>query len=114
MEIRLLEKLRELRELAYLELKYLVNELVKDELVKNKILNLEYNSVTWSPKGGGKLKGYDLRVYEKRYDEKGKEKVKQRYVASYPPTDEVREKLKRLSYLYRLVKFLDKAPKGLD
>ena len=109
---RLSERLREVRDLALLELVRLVDELVKDDIEKNKILNFEYNSVVWAPKmDEGKLKGYDLRVYEKRRDADGKERVRQRYVASYPANEEIKQKLERLSYLYRLIRLIDHEPK---
>jgi len=103
-------KLREARELAFLELVYLVDEIVKDAVERDKILNFEYNSVVWTPKGDGKggVKGYELRVYERQLDEKtGKERVRQRYVASYPANEEIKQKLERLSYLYRLIRLID-------
>jgi len=111
---RLSEKLREVRDLALLELVHLVDELVKDDVEKDKILNFEYNSVVWTPKGDGKggLKGYELRVYKRQLDEKtGKERVRQRYIASYPANEEIKQKLERLSYLYRLIRLIDHEPK---
>lgn len=106
-------KLREARELAFLELVYLVDEIVFNAVERDKILRLEYNSVVWTPKGDGKggIKGYELRVYEKIGDKTGKERVRQRYVASYPASEEIRQKLERLSYLYRLIRLIDHEPK---
>jgi len=106
-------KLKEVRELAVLELSSLVDELVKDAVERDKILSMEYNSVVWTPKGDGKggVKGYELRVYEKTIDKTGKERVRQRYVASYPATEEIKQKLERLSYLYRLIRLIDHEPK---
>jgi len=109
---RLLEKLTEVRDLALLELVRLVDEIVKDDIEKSKILNFEYNSIVWAPKmGEGKIRGYELRVYEKTIDKTGKQRVRQRYVASYPANEEIKRKLERLSYLYRLVRLIDHEPK---
>jgi len=107
-------KLKEVRELAVLELSSLVDELVKDAVERDKILSMAYNSVVWTPKGDsrGGVKGYELRVYERQLDEKtGKERVRQRYVASYPNDERIRQKLERLSYLYRLIRLIDHEPK---
>jgi len=70
------EKLREVRELAYLELCALVDELVKDPVERDKICGLEYNSVVWGYKTEkGEKKAYELRVYERRIGRDGKERV---------------------------------------
>jgi len=101
------DKLKEVRELAHMEIALLLESLNVPAVERGKILNFEYNSVVWTYQmGNGKKKSYELRVYTKEGD-----RVRQKYIARYPLNEEIREKLERLAYLYRLIRIIDHEPK---
>jgi len=100
--IKKIEKLkRELQKLAVEEIQDLVEELPIPSEWKEEILSFTVNSVAWNLSKGNKV---DLRVYLREGD-----KVKYKYVQSYPLTE--LPKLQKLAYLYRLVRILDEKPR---
>jgi len=110
--VELESKLKEVRELAHMEIALLLDELNVPDVERDKILSFSYNSVVWTYKmDEGERRAYELRAYTKRKDADGKERVRQKYIATYPLKDEIKQKLERLAYLYRLIRIIDHEPK---